>query len=279
MSTIAENVVNEIIKTQFQQEIMNKYATIQGLFNFDGEVLTGMCVDNSAAISADLSIFVPTDNIQEYINDFKQEVSDFVIEVDKAYKDGSNFLEALSKLSIDIPCVGNSSILLNALGISSALDISKLKCVPDSFLDWVNTVLLKSILTRINIEFPHLEFSIGINISQIFHNIAGFDLVGLLVSIDELIDCLYVNFGVDMRYIRTGVGAVEGFFSINEILSSLYLDVNGNIDYTLLGLDETSTSAISSIVKTNKIIINDSLNNIAKVTKTFEIPPFIFDVS
>jgi len=282
--SIAGDIVNQIIQCQFEQNVMDIFAATQGLYNIENyktpyEVSTGMCAPNVLAINLKLDSFIPTSNIDDYITDFRKSANDFVLDVNKSYRDGSNFLSGLIGIMQDAPCVASTQSLLDALGIGSYVDLRKLPKIPTSFLDWSSPCLLRSMLDRVYTNYPFPEFSIGINLAQILHNSLGRNIIKLLSDLDKFLDCLNEYFGVDLRYIRTGAGSPEDFFSINSMLSSMHLKTDGKVDIDSLPVDDSSKESINIIVKTNQLLVNDSLNNMAKVTKSFQLSPFIFNVA
>ena len=223
-----------------------------------------MTQGNINIINAGLPTFSATVGIGDIMYTFRHSTDDFALEFDKSYSDGSNILGGIERLFYTDPCLRVSADLLGALGIDLWSAVDSLPHIPKSFVDWIGTSALDCTLQRIFDLFPYDEFSIGVNLGTIEFNINAINLPANLVKLNDLEDCLE-GLGVDISSTVTHV---------NEVLGKSYITTSGNIDYASItsSVGAAATANIREVVQGTNIVLNNSLNAVAKVQGQFQIP-------
>ena len=257
---IADDIVRTVIGCRLKQDVYDIQSTVDSFYM--------MSNNNSKRINSGLLNFIPTDNILELIDDFKLKSNDFVLQFDKSYSDGSNILGGINNLFQSVNCLLESDVLKLNLGPLDQLnDLSKL---PREFMDWIGLSALSGILNTILDKFPHPEFRIGLDIGAILNNALGFDIFNLLNRLMYYTECISL-IGIDVNPIQQKVYGT---------LDKLYLTPTGQVNFSKIAsrIPSESVENIKDIIRGTQIILNNSMNSMARVFDNFQVVPFILEV-
>jgi len=263
MGSIADDMARQTIGTSMTQEVNNIQSQVNTLYN--------MVHKNTQRITTTANSFVRTPNITTSISEFKNNSDDYVLKYSESYNDGSNILSGLDHLMTNVVCLRTNQTLLDRLGIPNWEDIRNMNRVPSSFLDWIGLTAMQATIDYIYRTYTNPEFLMGTLFGILNQNITSFDLVTLLRTLRELVDCLY-ELGIDMGQTQT---------SINQTLDKIYISSVGSINYSKLStkLATADIENVQSINKGTQVILNNTMNDIAKVTDSFKVPRFSLDLS
>jgi len=263
MSTTADILLKSIIGTKLTQQVEDlKYKT---------ENLSNTMEDTSTSVSNALLTFTTTLNIEYYISHFKENTNNFVLRLDESYADNSNFLDSLYSFFEDYSDFQNNEDLLNALDISDYTEIANMKCLPFSFINWMGDTLLKSLVERIYDEYEYPEFLLGTNLSIIYYNALSLGTKSNITNAQTLIQQL----------LTIDIDAGQYLQDIYTALYSIYIGTNGEINYSRFSNYMTSLDMehIRQVVKACTIVLKNSMTNVSKVYKDYQLPSFIQYIS
>lgn len=259
LNTLSANLIEKSIQKTLEREIDVIYTKVISI--------NDICLVKANQVSSAENVFTSTFNINSYIIDFYNNTANFVLDFNKRYNDNSNILSGLVELFETITITKTNSLILNALGIKNWEEVKTLKKIPNSFIDWTKKQLLDSLVDRITNEFSYPEFYIGTDLAYLLFYSSTLKLkTRLLPNLKEQVNTLlYMNSN------QTGIQT-----TIYELLDEIYLDINGDINYSkLTKLNSTDKSNVKKVVKGTITILNNSLIAISKTNdmglKSFEL--------
>lgn len=257
--SIADDVMKDVVTIKLQSNVMDIKSYM--------ESMRFMADDIVIDLQTQLASFNPTNDIKNIINNFKLDSENLVLKFGSTYADGSNAAEGLTNLFNQYVCLGGYQEFIDMFnGYADIVNgqIQRINRIPEEFISWANNILIHSIMNRVRNLFPFFEFGIGVDLSALYNNLFGNNVSKILSNLNYLVNCLD-NIGIDM----TG--------ELNEIyglLDEMHINPDGSLNYNKLSVYVNTEDIlnIKEITKCTNVVINNTMNEISKVTRNFQIP-------
>jgi len=257
---ISDELVQQVVKNDYISKVND---IVSKIYN-----LREICYSNAKKIRTTVRDFTETTTIDSLESQYRLNSRDYTLKFEKSFSDGSDFVSALITLFNNSTYVRRNTDYLSALNLDEWEEIDNIQTITSDFLSVINETLLKAVMERIYSDYTNDEFLIALNYSVIRHDTLSFGIVSLLTDLDYRLSTLSNTFNYDYSTQRT---KVDGY------LNDLSLNTDGTINHdTMSTLPIATQTIIKEIQYTTDIVLNNSVNDIAKITGYKDFKTFVY---
>jgi len=225
-------------------------------------------------IEIDPNIFVPVDNLNNFILWIKQNWKDLNLELNEGKKMTKSFVSNIKTIYLDNSIMREDDDFLQMLDVLEASEVYNLRTVSSNFISKYYESIFKSLVTKMRNLFPYSEFVIACNLSIIEFNISQDDItnkLNKLEKLEELIEDICDHFYDDL---------VLNLEKLNIARENVHITSGGtlDLDWILLINPNINLENIRTLMKIFWLIFNNAWNEIKSITgiRSFVITDVLF---